>query len=309
MIEMLDISTLKIPRVSLEQWCVLQAVIDCGSYAAAAERLHRSQSSVSYAVARMQEQLGVPLLKVEGRKAQLTAAGEALLRRSRQLVSDALELEQFAHDLERGWEPEIRLVVDAAFPNAYLIEALRRFAPRSGGTRVQLNEVVLSGSEEALLEGRADLVIAPLVPAGYLGEPLLAVEFVAVAHHAHPLHQIEPPLLEHDLRRELQVVVRDSGLYRKRDVGWLGAEYRWTVTSIETALDTVCAGLAFGWLPCSRVEGPLAQGLLKVLPLREGQRQRVQLHLIFGQHNTIGPATAALADTIRQLCADDASGK
>ena len=48
---------MKVPRVTLEQWRTLQAVIDSGGFAQAAEVLHRSQSSVSYTVARMQEQL------------------------------------------------------------------------------------------------------------------------------------------------------------------------------------------------------------------------------------------------------------
>ena len=91
---------MKGPRVSLEQWRVLQAVVDCGGYAQAAEYLHRSQSSVSYTVARLQEQLGIRLLQIEGRKAGLTEAGEALLRRSRHLLDAALDLEQFADSLE-----------------------------------------------------------------------------------------------------------------------------------------------------------------------------------------------------------------
>jgi len=59
------------PRVSLEQWRTLQAVIDCGGYAQAAVQLHRSQSSVSYAVKRLQQQLGISLMHIEGRKAVL----------------------------------------------------------------------------------------------------------------------------------------------------------------------------------------------------------------------------------------------
>lgn len=46
---------MKAPRVSLEQWRTLQAVVDNGGFAQAAEVLHRSQSSISYTVARMQE--------------------------------------------------------------------------------------------------------------------------------------------------------------------------------------------------------------------------------------------------------------
>ena len=83
---------MKAPRVTLDQWRTLQAVVDQGGFAQAAEVLHRSQSSVSYTVARMQEQLGVPLLRIDGRKAVLTEAGDVLLRRSRQLVKQASQL-------------------------------------------------------------------------------------------------------------------------------------------------------------------------------------------------------------------------
>jgi DNA-binding transcriptional LysR family regulator len=295
---------MKIPKVSLEQWRVLQAVIDQGGYAQAAARLHRSQSSVSYTVARMQEQLGIALLQIEGRKARLTAAGEVLLQRSRQLLKDAIALEALAHNMEQGWEPEIRLVVDAAFPSAHLMKALKEFVPLSRGTLVQLNEVVLSGADEALLEGRADLVIGAQVPHGFLGDQLIDVEFVAVAHRDHALHQLGRELTADDLRRELQVVIRDSGLYMKRDTGWLGAEHRWTVTSIDKAVEALLSGLGFGWVPLHQVDSYLDEGVLKELPLREGGHRWASLYLIFGQPQRIGQATAKLAEILRQNCCD-----
>ena len=55
---------------------MLATVIDKGGFAQAAESLHRSQSAVSYAIARLQEALNVPLLAIEGRKAVLTAHGQ-----------------------------------------------------------------------------------------------------------------------------------------------------------------------------------------------------------------------------------------
>jgi DNA-binding transcriptional LysR family regulator len=294
-------TTLKAPRVSLDQWRALQAVVDAGGFAQAAERLHRSQSSVSYAVARLQEQLGVQLLEIQGRKAQLTAAGEVLLRRSRQLLGDAAELEQLAHSLEQGWEAEVVLVVDAAYPTATLMAVLKQFAASCPVTRVQLNEVVLSGADEALLEGRADLAIAAQVPAGFLGDRLLEVELIAVAHRDHPLHRSAEPLTSEVLRRELQVVIRDSGLYLKRNIGWLGAEQRWTVSSFETAVAAVSSGLGFGWLPQHQIETELAQGVLLPLPLREGGRQRAPLHLVYGRSEPIGPATQQLAQLFREV--------
>ena len=66
-------------NTTLDQWEVLEAVIQSGSFAAAAAKMNRSQSTISYAVSRLQEQFKIPLLELKGRKAQLTEAGKALL--------------------------------------------------------------------------------------------------------------------------------------------------------------------------------------------------------------------------------------
>lgn len=293
---------MKQPRVTLEQWRTLQAVIDHGGYAQAAEKLHRSQSSLSYTITKMQQQLGMPLLRIEGRKAVLTLAGDVLLRRSRQLVSDAAELEAVAHNLDQGWELEIRIVVDAAFPSTCLMAALKAFIPLSRGTRIQLNEVVLSGADEALLEGDADLVICGHVPQGFLGDQLIEVEFIAVAHCDHPLHQRQRELTNEDLRREIQVVIRDSGVQLKRDVGWLGSSHRWTVTSIDKATDALVGGLGFGWVPSHHARRYIESGELLPLPLREGQRRKVHLFMVLGQSGRAGPATQKLAAILRENC-------
>src|SRR5271170_8359429 len=113
--------TAAIAKTSLEQWAVLAAVVDTGGFAQAAQVLNRSQSAVSYAVARLQESLDLPLLVVEGRKSVLTPPGRTLLNRARLLLKDLATLEQLAHSLKQGWEPELSLVVDAAFPRALLL--------------------------------------------------------------------------------------------------------------------------------------------------------------------------------------------
>jgi DNA-binding transcriptional LysR family regulator len=291
------------PKTTLDQWRALQAVVEYSGYAQAAAQLHRSQSTISYAIHKLQQQLGVELLHVQGRKAELTEAGQVLIRRSRHLVKDALDLEQLAYSLSQGREAEIRFVVDAAFPSAILMEALKDFAPRSGGTRVQLKEVVLSGADEELESGEADLLISASYPSDYLGDILYQVEFIAVAHGSHPLHQTGRVLAKKDLEREMQVVIRDSGVRYNIDVGWLGAEHRWTVTSMETAVAAVASGLGFAWLPRHYVQHKLDTGELKPLPLREGQIFRATLFLIFGKPNNIGPATRELADVLRRCVA------
>ena len=292
---------MKAPRVTLDQWRTLQAVVDQGGFAQAAEVLHRSQSSVSYTVARMQEQLGVPLLRIDGRKAVLTEAGDVLLRRSRQLVKQASQLEDLAHHMEQGWEAEVRLVVDAAYPNARLVRALTAFMPQSRGCRVRLREEVLSGVEEVLREGTADLAISALSLPGFLGTEMSSVEFIAVAHPDHALHRLQRELTFQDLETHMQVVIRDSGRLQPRDVGWLGAEQRWTVGSLATAATFVGNGLGFAWLPRHLIERELKDGLLKPLQLDQGGSRNPLFYLYSNKDKPLGPATQILVDLIRRF--------
>ncbi len=290
---------MKAPRVTLEQWRTLQAVVDQGGFAQAAEVLHRSQSSISYTVARMQEQLGVPLLRIDGRKAVLTEAGEVLLRRSRQLVKQASQLEELAFHMDQGWEAEVRLVVDAAYPTAQVVRALEAFMPQSRGCRVRLREEVLSGVEEVLHEGTADLAISALDLRGYLGVPLCDVEFVAVSHPQHPLQQLQRELTSQDLESQMQVVVRDSGRLQPRDSGWLGAEQRWTVGSLATSATFVGSGLGFAWLPSHLIERDLREGRLKHLPLANGGRRSARFYLYANKDRSLGPATQILVELLK----------
>ena len=292
---------MKAPRVTLEQWRTLQAVVDHGGFAQAAEAMHRSQSSVSYTVARMQEQLGAPLLRIDGRKAVLTEAGEVLLRRSRQLVKQASQLEELAHHMEQGWEAEVRLVVDAAYPTANIVRALAAFMPQSRGCRVRLREEVLSGVEEVLHEGSADLAISALSITGYLPLELGEVEFIAVAHPEHALHRMQRELTFQDLEGQMQVVIRDSGRVQPRDAGWLGAEQRWTVGSLHTARTFVASGMGFAWLPRHVIARELEEGLLKPLPMEQGGTRLPRFYLYSNKDKVLGPATQILIELIKNF--------
>ena len=76
-------------EVSLDQWRALVAVVDAGSYAAAAETIHRSQSAVTYAIKKLESTLAVRAFELEGRRAVLTPTGQLLVRRARALLEEA----------------------------------------------------------------------------------------------------------------------------------------------------------------------------------------------------------------------------
>jgi DNA-binding transcriptional LysR family regulator len=142
------------PRISLRQWNMFHAVIDYGGFDGAADQLHVTQSTVSHAVAKLQEQLGIALLELKGRKAQITAAGQCLLEKSRELVRQANALEALADTLHQGWGPDIRLAMDPGFPSDLLIQAVRQCSPSAHDLRLSVSEVTSDGARLRAACGR-----------------------------------------------------------------------------------------------------------------------------------------------------------
>lgn len=292
--------SLRTARVALEQWRVLRAVVDAGGYAQAAATLHKSQSAVTYSVQKLERLLGIKAFELHGRKAVLTAVGQLLYRRAGVLLEDAAALETAAARLARGWESEIRLAADTAFPTWLLLECLSRFATEQPAIRIELFETVLGGTAEALRDHRVDLAIAAIVPQGYLGDPLLRLRFLAVAAPGHPLHALKRPLTYQDLRRHRQLVIRDSSPTRKHDAGWLGAEQRWTVSHKATSIRATCMGQGFAWYPECVIRDELASGALRPLRLREGAARVAELYLVLADRDAAGPGTLRLAELLQE---------
>lgn len=288
-----------LPRITLDQWSALVAVVEAGGYAPASARLHRTQSTVTYTIKKLEDLLGLRVFEIKGRKAVLTPAGQVLYRRGKMLIEEAARLEHAAAGLTSGSEAEIRLAVDIIFPTWLLLTCLAEFGQEYPATRIELVESVLGGSEEALTEGRVDFAIGPFVPGGFLGDPLMQVRFVCAAAPSHPLHVLARPLALDDLRRHRHLVVRDSGSQRTHSGAWLN-ETRWTVTHKATSIRAACMGLGFAWYPQESIREELDSGALVPLPLEQGSERYVMLYLIYADRDSSGPGTRRLVDIIHQ---------
>jgi DNA-binding transcriptional LysR family regulator len=288
------------PRISLEQWRALVTVVDAGGYAQAAEALNKTQSTLTYAVKKLESLLGVDVFVLQGRKAQLTPTGHVLYRRGRALLAEAARVERAAASLAQGWEPELRLAVEVVFPTWLLLQCLDRFAAERPDTRIELHETVLGGTDEAVLEGRVDLAIASRMPPGFLMDPLMRVSFLCAAAPHHPLHQLNRTLTLDDLRQHRQLVIRDSGSQRTREGAWLGAEQRWTVTSKATSIRAATLGLGFAWYAENTIREELDRGSLKPLPLAEGAVREADLYLVVTHGDAAGPGAQRLATLLRE---------
>jgi len=285
------------PKISLDQWTVLISVVESGSYSKAAERIHKSQSTLTYAVQQLERLLDIKVFQREGRRSVLTPAGQLLYRRGKTLVEEATRLEQSAGDLARGWEPEIRLAVDVVFPTWLLLRCLEAFAKERVETRIELYETVLGGHEDALAQRSVDLAIGGVVPAGFVGDALMPVRFVCAAAPSHPLHQLGRELSLEDLRPHRHLIIRDSGAQRARGSSWLN-EIRWTVSNKATSIRAATMGLGFAWYPEESIREELDSGRLKPLPLREGRERFATLYMIYADREAAGPGVKRLAQII-----------
>lgn len=80
-------------KLTLEAIETIDAIARHGSFAGASERLHKVPSTISYAVSKLEDQLGLALFTRNGPRVTLTPAGQEMLKEGRWLLAAAQQLE------------------------------------------------------------------------------------------------------------------------------------------------------------------------------------------------------------------------
>ena len=172
---------------TLDAWEILQTVVQLGGFAPAAKKLNRSQSTISYAIGRLQEQLGVRLFEIHGRKAQLTEAGRELLADVEPHLAGFHELEQRARVMASGGASEIRISVDSIFPDDRLFRVLAAFSRSFPHVRLRLRQGTFLSADSEFSLHNAQICVTGLVSREIFVKPILVIGMIAVARHDHPL--------------------------------------------------------------------------------------------------------------------------
>lgn len=262
-------------KLSLEAIEIVDAIERHGSFAAAAQRLHRVPSTISYAVGKLEEQLGIALFKRQGPRVSLTPAGQEMLKEGRWLIAAAAELESRMRQIATGFESELRLVHDSLIPTSAFTEDIRAFEDLNCGTRLRISCETMTGSWEALRDGRADLIVAASdgpSGGGYQAVNVGCVEFAFCVAPTHPLAMLGRPLTRGDLLEHTAVVVGDGARHMTdRTIGLLAGQRRITVPSMLAKIACQVAGLGHGFLPRACVSGELARGTLVELAVEESR--------------------------------------
>ncbi len=175
--------------MDLRQLEIIRAIADAGSFTAAGEKLHVSQSAISRQILLLEEELGEPVFHRIGRRIRITPAGESLLQLSHRVFQDLQDTVSLIGDTRESLRGTIRLVGGMTvclyvFPA--LLAEVRRVHPH-------LDMKITVGSADrsiALLRsgaGDLGLVTLPVDSSDLIEAPLLQEELLLITYPTHPL--------------------------------------------------------------------------------------------------------------------------
>lgn len=261
-------------KLTLEALQIIDAIDRLGSFSAAGKEIFRVPSTISYTVGKLEEDLGVALFERSGPKVVLTPAGKELLKEGRHLLRAASDLEMRVRRVASGWETEFAIGMDSMLSPVALQDDIQAFYEIADQTRLRIVQEVLSGSWEALLDRRVDLLIGAAGEGpsggGYKSEVLGTVRFIFAVAPSHPLASIKRPLTKEDLRPYRAISVADSVRQTPaRTVGLLLGQDTLAVPDMRTKYFLQLAGLGFGFLPECYVREALSNGALIMKEVEE----------------------------------------
>lgn len=147
-------------KISLEGLQILDAISRRSSFAAAAEELCRVPSTITYAVQKLEEDLGVALFERSGHRPRLTPAGKALLKEGRLILQAAAELEERVKRVCEEYEARLAIGLGALLPCAPLLELAREFCAGEEHAETDLRITQATGDAwDALAAQKIDLTV------------------------------------------------------------------------------------------------------------------------------------------------------
>jgi len=290
---------------TIDQLLVLLAVAEEGSFTAAARRLGRATSAISYAIDVLEQQLGLPLFdRGTTRKPRLTREGEAILAEARAVAFSVETLRARVRGFLDQLEPELSLVVDAMFPLDRLTGVLQSFNDQFPTVPVRLLVETLGGVERAVRNDHAVIGVGnPLHMnmTGFRQAAMDGVPLIPVAAPGHPLARADRSAREASDYVQLILSQRQSA--DRRDYGVVSLN-SWRIEDLGAKHALLRAGLGWGGMPEPAVRADLEAGRLVKLNLRNWRGVEYVLLAFHKTDTPPGPAGRWLIDRLAAT-ADD----
>jgi DNA-binding transcriptional LysR family regulator len=280
--------------VTLDQISVFLSVVDEGSFPKAAKSLQRAQSAVTYAIRKLEAEIGVPLFDRSAYRSVLTPAGRALLTRARRIAEEAGAFREQARGLASGLEAELSIVLDALYPMPQIFDALRAFTEQFPTVPPRLYVASLGAAANLVTDGTCAIGLLPSNIAELAAlklTPTTTFHLCPVVSPSHPLASIQGIIEPHVLRQHVQLVLTDaSTLTAAKDWGVLSSR-TWRLADLGAKKSMLLAGLGWGNMPAHMVEDEIKDGRLIVIqPAGSDTVTALVLGAAYISEHSLGPA-------------------
>jgi DNA-binding transcriptional LysR family regulator len=289
---------------SVDQLLVLLAVVETVSFTAAAKRLGRATSAISYAIDTLEQQLALSLFdRGTTRKPKLTQHGEAIVSEARAVAHSVEALRARVRGFLDELEPEVSLAVDSMLPGDRLTALLRDFHARFPTVPIRLFVETLGGVERVVRNGHARIGVGSQLHmnmTGFRRIDIKGVHVIPVAAPDHPLAQASgaaPP----QARDFVQLVLSErQAAAETRDFGVVSLN-TWRIGDQAARHKLLVAGLGWGGMPEPIVRGDIESGRLVRLNLPDWRGGEYSLHAIHKIDTPPGPAGRWLIERLVTL--------
>ncbi|QLE85315.1 LysR family transcriptional regulator [Shewanella sp. Scap07] len=287
-------------RIDVDAFNVLQVLVEEGSFAKAAERLHKAQSAISYQVKKLEQHLGVKLFCRDSYRAELTDEGKVILAEGQRLLQYLGNIEHLAQRFSQGWEPKLELVIDGSLPMEPIMRALKRMSEYDIPTKIQLNMEFLGGVQARFERDNADLMLVKDYRTGphYRPQALPDVKSLLVVAKEHPLSSLQNISL-FDLLQHVELTIEDSAPQQAaRDDLQFGGDKVFYLSGFIMKKNALLMGLGFGWMPEFLIADELRSGQLKELDFIGGSHYSFTPQLVSTMERPLGRAGMLFTDLI-----------
>jgi DNA-binding transcriptional LysR family regulator len=292
---------------TLDQLRVFLTVVNEGSFAGAARKLHRATSVVSYSIANLEMQLGVSLFdRKTTRKPQLTDAGRTVLAEARTIYNGIDGLRAKVRGLLHGLEAEVHLVLDVMLPNERVVDALKAFREEFPTVALHLHIEALGAVTQRVLERRATLGVSGPLATSISGIERVAVGKVALVPVAAPSH----PLAQQSTnqpgagRSHVQLVLTDRSRLTEDQEFAVVATHTWRLADLGAKHLLLREGIGWGNMPIDRVRDDLESGRLVQLDLPDCPGGDYVFDVIYRTDTPPGPAAGWLIERFKVQATD-----
>lgn len=292
--------------MTLWQLQMLAAVAESGSLQGAAKALHRTQSAISMALKKLEQQAGFDIFVPDGYRLELTLRGEQFLRQAQEVIRQQARLASLTEQLQQGAEAQLRIAYDHTCDPTFLIPALRALQ-----TEFPATELLLTGESQLrtlrrLVEGEVDVGLCPWLPVfRQYGDfetravapfrlSVVMSAALAAAHGGVPTTRealLEVPML---IPQNQEIGISMDAILR------LPGQQRIRVNDSHTQRELLLAGLGWGIIPRNLVQRSLDQGQLLRLNIPGFINQaKLEVHLVRAADRIAGPAASLLWEQVK----------